>query len=690
MQSYFSLLSKLAVLIFVILSPASDCAYANSSKINSGTIVTIQDRWKDSYLTVSKETLRTYGSDVFESTFSQWKVISAKDGNEFIWLQNLATEKYLQASSQNDWKEVSLLDARDDRWSAQWRFAKQDNGYTELINRWTNGRLTSNSDERFSTASHREEYWSMDFTVNESAQESSNDGGIDQVILANDRSYINLAPGTTRSRSFEVFVGDKQVPLEQGVRVQHGAVALDLPNNKKGAKLEVIVGINAPSARSYRVSPPPPGGVRWLDDTRMAFSVDGSSHYIIARAQDFSSRFENYKHEKLVLAVEDSIDNGTPAVDRWLWVDSDNYSTESVQEQVNESAVSGGDKVVYFPPGRHFELGSIELKSNSSIFIGHSTRITALPMPLGPQRALFWGINASNISIAGRGSIDIGGDSYVFAEGLLPREQLDQRRHHAFYFWGADGLRMKDITILNPGTWATLIAGSRDVRIDNLKSIDYLNPDFGDPIEKNEGHDGIVIDRSFDVQVTNSLFYSGDDSLTIKHFAKTRQFFVEDDPEDSSAEMVFDNIVTYNYNTGRGIALSDEFAPGVTIRDIAFRNITVVHAPYGIMIDTKNERDTAERVFQDITFENIQFESVPFQAINLNSNKNQLSNLRFDQLSFEIKPQAISELYGDDGNNIRDSLRFTGLKVAGESIQNEQQLEQYFVSDGAQLTIKSQ
>ncbi|HUU22278.1 MAG TPA: glycosyl hydrolase family 28 protein, partial [Phycisphaerae bacterium] len=139
--------------------------------------------------------------------------------------------------------------------------------------------------------------------------------------------------------------------------------------------------------------------------------------------------------------------------------------------------------VKYFGPGVH-KAGRIKLGDGETLYVAGGAIVKGGVLAEG-----------NDITITGRGIID--GLQYARNEGPTPQPIHIRRSRNV----RVDGIIVKDAW-----TWSFVIAGSRDVRVDNVKVIAARGPN----------NDGIGTLNSRDVTITNCFIRTDDDCITAK------------------------------------------------------------------------------------------------------------------------------------------------------------------------------
>ena len=192
--------------------------------------------------------------------------------------------------------------------------------------------------------------------------------------------------------------------------------------------------------------------------------------------------------------------------------------------------------------------------------------------------------DAKNISITGKGTIHGNGVAFMGKElhdsyELKPVTTFDPRPHVLTLF-GVDNLTIRDITIRDGAYWTVHLIGCNGAVIDGINLLNNL---------KIRNGDGIDLDHSKNVRISNCHITSGDDCICLKNrreyeaygschditvtncvmTSRSCAIKIGSENMDSIYNVVFDNCVITRSNRGLGIQNRDEG----TVTDVVFSNI---------------------------------------------------------------------------------------------------------------------
>lgn len=266
----------------------------------------------------------------------------------------------------------------------------------------------------------------------------------------------------------------------------------------------------------------------------------------------------------------------------------------AIQKTIDACAEAGGGRVIV-PPGQEFMSGPFNLKSN--IVFEVNGRVLARPDEHVYKKSAFrdnkgegtiWmgGENLSNVTICGTGTLDGNGISFMGAEledsyVLKPFNIIDPRPH-LLTIVGGQNIRIRDLTIRNSAYWTVHLVGCNDVTIDNITLLNSV---------KVRNSDGIDLDHSKNVRISNCYIESGDDCICLKNRREYEEFGacenitvsnctmmsrscaikIGSENMDRISHVVVNNCIIKNSNRGIGIQNRDEG----TVTDVVFSNIIV-------------------------------------------------------------------------------------------------------------------
>lgn len=266
----------------------------------------------------------------------------------------------------------------------------------------------------------------------------------------------------------------------------------------------------------------------------------------------------------------------------------------AIQKAIDACSEAGGGNVV-FSTNHTFISGPVELKSNINIVLEANSvwkanpdesiyKLSAFGENRGEGMMWIYAKDAKNISITGKGTIHGNGAAFMGKElhdsyELKPVTTFDPRPHVLTLF-GVDNLTIRDITIRDGAYWTVHLIGCNGAVIDGINLLNNL---------KIRNGDGIDLDHSKNVRISNCHITSGDDCICLKNrreyeaygschditvtncvmTSRSCAIKIGSENMDSIYNVVFDNCVITRSNRGLGIQNRDEG----TVTDVVFSNI---------------------------------------------------------------------------------------------------------------------
>lgn len=271
-----------------------------------------------------------------------------------------------------------------------------------------------------------------------------------------------------------------------------------------------------------------------------------------------------------------------------------NDDASAIQKAIDACSEAGGGNVV-FSTNHTFISGPVELKSNINIVLEANSvwkanpdesvyKLSAFGENRGEGMMWIYAKDAKNISITGKGTIHGNGVAFMGKElhdsyELKPVTTFDPRPHVLTLF-GVDNLTIRDITIHDGAYWTVHLIGCNGAVFDGVNLLNNL---------KIRNGDGIDLDHSKNVRISNCHITSGDDCICLKNrreyeaygschditvtncvmTSRSCAIKIGSENMDSIYNVVFDNCVITRSNRGLGIQNRDEG----TVTDVVFSNI---------------------------------------------------------------------------------------------------------------------
>ena len=311
--------------------------------------------------------------------------------------------------------------------------------------------------------------------------------------------------------------------------------------------------------------------------------------------------------------------------------------------------------VIQFLPGLHILDHSIRLKSGQEVYLHPGAWVRAVmptdetPQtdPRGAKRyaPLFHADNAENVTIRGRGTLDL--------------SHLDWHARAAICIVGSSHARLEGLTILDPPGWTINLSNSEHVDIQNIKLIGHR-----------QSNDGIDIVNSRDINIRHCFTRVGDDGIIAKTFPNGGE----------TAHILVEDCVMWN-DKCRTIGITSETAR--PIHDVTFRNIDIIH-------DLTTDFAMAWTIaiymedcgpITDILFDDIRCEDTQKKFIQLAITKGEwattdqlgpIERVRFNRIQYLGANLPRSEIRGNDAKNHIKDVQFHDLTMNGRTILDAQ------------------
>ena len=276
----------------------------------------------------------------------------------------------------------------------------------------------------------------------------------------------------------------------------------------------------------------------------------------------------------------------------------------SIQKAIDACTQAGGGQVL-FPSGYVFLSGPLELKSNIDLHLSANSKLLAHPdeklytksaFRNNPGEGTIWlgAEKIENLSISGNGSIDGNGISFMGAEEfdayvLKPFNILDPRPH-VLTIIGGKNIRISDVHIGNAAYWTVHLVGCNDVVISGITLLNSL---------KVRNSDGIDIDHSKNVRISDCYIESGDDCICLKNRREFEEFGA------------CENITVVNCTmTSRSCAIKIGSENMDTIRQVLVNNCIIKDSNRGIGIQNRDEGVVSDVIFSNMIIEGRLFTDV--------------------------------------------------------------------------------
>lgn len=338
---------------------------------------------------------------------------------------------------------------------------------------------------------------------------------------------------------------------------------------------------------------------------------------------------------------------------------------KAIQKAIDACSSAGGGRVV-IPAGKTYLAGPFKLKSNIEFHVENNARVLANPdeqiykesafrANVGEGTIWIGGAQLMNVTLSGSGTIDGNGISFMGAEledsyVLKPFNVLDPRPH-ILTIIGGKNIRIHDLTIRNSAYWTVHLIGCDDVVIDNITLLNSL---------KVRNSDGIDLDHSKNVRISNCYIESGDDCICLKNRREFEEFGT------------CENIVVSNCTmTSRSCAIKIGSENMDSINNVLINNCVITKSNRGIGIQNRDEGTVSNVIFSNIIIDSHLFsdvwwgkaEPIYITAYRRAKGNNKDANWRFPKGATEGRVGAVTNI---TFSNVKCSSE-NGVYVSAES-----------------------
>ncbi|MEX2606853.1 MAG: glycosyl hydrolase family 28 protein [Kiritimatiellia bacterium] len=303
--------------------------------------------------------------------------------------------------------------------------------------------------------------------------------------------------------------------------------------------------------------------------------------------------------------------------------DGQTDDTASIQRALDACSEAGGGRV-RVPAGVYMTV-SLELKSYTELHLEPGAVLRGIYQgayrPISPGEdsltALVFAKDAENVAITGGGTLDGQGHRYWKKLGAPRSGRPDVEEVGAAQFWyehcrdlpkpnrmlaflRCQGVQVRDVRLTGSTAWTCHLIESRNVKI---RGIDIENPVYG------PNTDGIDVDGSSDVLISDCTIRTGDDAVVLKTTNKfgghcairnvtvtncrfhtgCNGFKIGTETEEDIENICFSNTTIYSPPEARptercitGIAI--ETVDGGNVRNVVCSNITMMNARTALFI----------------------------------------------------------------------------------------------------------
>ncbi len=200
-------------------------------------------------------------------------------------------------------------------------------------------------------------------------------------------------------------------------------------------------------------------------------------------------------------------------------------NTHAIQEAINACHTNGGG-VIKISEGKYL-TGTILLKDHVHLIIEEGATLMGSSDPrdyksidtftdaTGQERGncLIGSLGAKDISISGKGIIDGNGTAFKHENLAITKKKLGinpagfgKNRPFLLRFVRSSNISLKNIQLKQPAAWACHFYESQDIVIDSISIYSHAN----------FNNDGIDLDSSHNITISNCHIDTGDDAICFK------------------------------------------------------------------------------------------------------------------------------------------------------------------------------
>lgn len=351
-----------------------------------------------------------------------------------------------------------------------------------------------------------------------------------------------------------------------------------------------------------------------------------------------STRIEKKRYN---IATHGAVGNGTV------------LNTKAIQRVIDECAQAGGGTIVipkgvflsgaiFLKPGVDMELqedGVLKGSTNIEDYPKISTRIEGHFEPW--RAALLNGDKVDNLRISGKGTLDGSGEPFwklfYSRRSANPKTtNLNVERPRLVFIQNSHDVKISGINFTNSAFWNLHLYRNQDVVVDNCR---FRAPSGTVPNNHAPSSDGIDVDSSQDITISNCFFSVGDDDIALKG---SKGPFALDDKDSPPVERI--RIFNCIFEAGGGVVTCGSEA--TIVRDVNIEHCT---ARGTNVLRLKLRPDTPQ-----------QYENITLNDIIMEGSATLLSVAPWTQY-FDLKGQAPPK-------SLIRNISITNIKGSGNSL----------------------
>jgi polygalacturonase len=284
--------------------------------------------------------------------------------------------------------------------------------------------------------------------------------------------------------------------------------------------------------------------------------------------------------------------------------DGTTNNATAITKAIQACSQAGGGQVL-IPGEGTFLTGPFDLASKIELHVAAGAKLLASPDTSVYQKSAFrnnpgegtiWigGENLHDVSITGLGVIDGNGISFMGKELVDSYELLafhiKDPRPHILTLVNVQNLRIENVTFRHSAYWTVHLIGCNDGVIKGITIDNSL---------KIRNSDGIDLDHSKNIRISNCNIKSGDDSICLKNRREFKEY--------GACENI---VVTNCLMSSQSCAFKIGSENMDTIRNVTVSNCTILDSNRGIGIQNRDEGVVCNVLFSNIIIESKLFTDV--------------------------------------------------------------------------------
>ena len=342
--------------------------------------------------------------------------------------------------------------------------------------------------------------------------------------------------------------------------------------------------------------------------------------------------------------------------------------TVAVQRAIDAASSAGGGEVL-LPAGTYL-CGSVFLKSGVDFHLAEGAVLKGSPDPadynaadVAPQNYgrlgvgdntsgghLILCIEQENVTLRGPGKIDGNVGAFLkMPDGTHPKHKLKipWRPSQMVWFVESKGISIRDIEMADAPYWSCFIYGCEDVTVKNAHIHTVRDP-------HTYNGDGLDIDSSRHVRVSDCRIFTADDSITLRASgARLKR-------DGDCADVVVSNCTFSSDCNAIRLGVGNGH-----IRDCSFHNIKIVDTRYAVNAVGAWSRPERGVDISRIFFENFDIEAKGFcKFYYRKATGSVFDGLHFRHVRGKVKAESI---FDDTPERPFRNLRFEDVKIEGET-----------------------